>query len=177
MTVCVNDNEYSSKFECFSDRWLRDRQTRSFRRYCFSISRISSSLCDLRAIFRLDDERARFAKDNSSKTVQFVNKEKNQRFSSNSDMFFRNCHISFVTDLLNELVHLFFVVWRKEWKELSFSKVNDEWLWFDFLTNFSFFVLMIFWFFSFSDFRILCIFKNIIFFFVSLSFQMIVKLF
>ena len=164
MTVCVNDNEYSSKFECFSDRWLRDRQTRSFRRYCASISRISSSLCDLKAVFRLDNERIRFAKNSSFKTVQFVNKEKDQRFFSNSDMFFRNCHASYVIDLLNKLVHLFFVVWRKKWKELSFSKVNNEWLWFNFLTSFFFFVLIIFWFFSLFDLRALCIFKNIIFF-------------
>ena len=86
--------------------------------------------------------------------------KRNQRFSSNSDMFFRNCHVSYVIDLLNELAHLFFFVWRKEWKRLSFSRVNDEWLWFDFLTDFFFFsfVFVIFWFFSLFDLRILCIF-------------------
>ena len=175
MTICVNNNEYSSKFECSFDCWLRRRQTRSFREYCVSISRISSSLCDLKTVFRFDDERARFAKNSSSKTVQFVNKKENQRFSSNSDMFSRNCHISYVTDLLNELVYLFFVVWRKEWKKLSFSKINDKW--FDFLTNFFFLIFVIFWSFFLFDFRTLCIFKNIIFFFVFLFFQVIVKSF
>ena len=85
--------------------------------------------------------------DDTSQTVQFINKEENQKFSSNSDMFSRNCHVLSVTDLLNELVHLFFFVWRKEWKRFSFSKINDDWWWFDFFFD-------EFFFFCFCDFVI-----------------------
>ena len=35
-------------------------------------------------------------------------------------------------------------LWRKKWKRLSFSKVNNDWWWFNFLTNFSFLVFVIF---------------------------------
>ena len=101
--------------------------------------------------------------------------KKNQRFFSNSNMFFRNCYASSVTDLLNELVHLFFFVWRKKWKRLLFLKVYDDWWGFDFLTNFFLFVFVIFWFFIFFLIFESFVFLKISFFFVSLFFQMIVK--
>ena len=127
MTVCVNDNKYSLKFERSFDRWLSNRQTRSFRRHRFSISRISSSFCDVKKVFRLDDERFWLAKNSTFQTVRFMNKEKDKNFFSNLNMFFRNCYTLFVIDLLNELTHLFFFVWRKKWKRFLFSKVDDDW--------------------------------------------------
>ena len=139
MTVCSHDHEHSTKFERFFDRWLFDRQSRSFSRYRFSFSRFSSSFCDVKELFRLDDECFWLAKNDTFQTVQFINKEKNQRLFSNSDMFSRNCHASFMTNLLNELAYLFFLEWRKEWKRLSFSKINDDWWWFDFFDEFFFF--------------------------------------
>ena len=83
--------------------------------------------------------------------------KKNQRFFSHSNMFFRNYYVSYVIDLLNEFAYLFIFIWRKKWKRFSFSKINDDWLWFNFLTNF-FFVFVIFWFFFLFDFRIFCIY-------------------
>ena len=157
MTVCFHDHEYSTKFKRSLDRWLFDRQSRLFNRYRFSRSRISSSLCDVKELFRFDDERFWFAKNDTSQTVQFMNKKENQRFFSNSDMFSRNCYVLSVIDLLNELAHLFFFVWRKEWKRLSFSKINDNWWWFDF---WRFFVFLFLWSFDllfFFNLRIVCI--------------------
>ena len=52
-----------------------------------------------------------------------------------------------------------FILFRttKKMKRLSFSKINDDWLWFDFLTSFYFFIFVIFLFFF--NFRIICTFK------------------
>ena len=101
---------------------------------------------------------------------------KNKRFFSNSNMFFRNCHALFATDLLNELIYFFFSYDEKNENDFRSRKktmIDDNLIFwriflFLFLWFFDFFLFLIFESFVFLEYHLLSLFI--------LSFQMIVEL-